>query len=78
MDTETHSSLFDSSLAGLCGLILVKITQGAVRFMTLGSDISGFMNSLKCIAGFESVVDAIPNAAAKVCTFNVPYIRAKA
>ncbi|CZR47321.1 uncharacterized protein FPRO_08695 [Fusarium proliferatum ET1] len=54
------------ALAGLCGTIVIGIMQGLLRFYYLYGDISGFWPSLKCCLGFESVVDAIPNAAEKI------------
>lgn len=54
------------SMAGLSAMLIVKIAQGLIRFRALYSDISGFLPSLKCILGFESVVDAIPDAAERV------------
>ncbi|KAF9774576.1 hypothetical protein IL306_007408 [Fusarium sp. DS 682] len=47
-------------------MIVLKILQGSIRFYYLGGDIAGFLPSLKCILGFESVVDAIPNAAERM------------
>jgi hypothetical protein len=63
-------------MGGLCGMLLLRILQGSIRFWHLGGDIVGFLPSLKCILGFESVIDAIPNAAEKVivppcCTFQL-------
>lgn len=47
-------------------MFVIKMAQGVVRFIYLFDDIAGFGNSLKCILGFESVVDKIPEAAERV------------
>lgn len=60
------------SVAGLCALLVVKFAQGIVRFVVLFKDISGVVDTLKCLAGLESVVDAIPNAADRVSGTIVP------
>lgn len=54
-------------------MLVIKIAQGVVRFIYLFHDIAGFGNSLKCILGFESVVDKIPQAADRVCLHSLVF-----
>ncbi|RKL46663.1 hypothetical protein BFJ70_g3148 [Fusarium oxysporum] len=64
--SESQKWSWGLSMAGLSAMLIVKIAQGLIRFRALYSDISGFLPSLKCILGFESVVDAIPDAAERI------------
>lgn len=47
-------------------MFVIRLAQGVLRLAYLWNDVAGLGNSLKCVLGFEKVVDEIENASQRV------------